>query len=101
VWYVDNLKVSHMKKTVVTEILNTIKSKFGTLKVTTISKRHTYLGMDVTFKENGALQIRMKDYIKEAIKVSMDDVSKKISTPAQCMLFLRNWTQISQTYTII
>jgi hypothetical protein len=37
-------------------------------------------------------EIRMKDYIKEAILASMEDVSKKVSTPAQRTLFDINET---------
>jgi hypothetical protein len=85
-WYVDDLKVSHMKKSVVVEILKAIEAKFGTLKITH-GKHHTYLGMDITFKDNGTLQVRMKEYLKEAIVASGEDVSKRVSTPAQRNLF--------------
>jgi hypothetical protein len=85
-WYVDDLKVSHMKRSVVTNILNTIESKFGTLQITR-GRRHTYLGMDIIFKQNGTVEIQMKDYIKEAIEASLEDVSKSVSTPAQRTLF--------------
>ena len=86
-WYVDHdLKVSHMKRSVVTDILNTIESKFGTLKITH-GRQHTYLGMDITFKQNGTVEIRMKNFIKEAIEASLEDVSNGVSTPAQRTLF--------------
>ena len=85
-WYVDDLKVSHMQKRVVMDILKKIETKFGGLKITT-SKRHTYLGMDLTFKKDGTLEIRMKDYLKEAIAASKEDVSKGVSTPANRHLF--------------
>jgi hypothetical protein len=85
-WYVDDLKISHMKKSVVLEILKVIESKFGTLKVTH-GKSRTYLGMDTKFKDNGTVEIQMKDYIKEAIEASMKDVSRNVSTPAQRTLF--------------
>jgi hypothetical protein len=85
-WYVDDLKVSHMQKSVVMKILKAIETKFGGLKITT-GRNHTYLGMDITFKKNGTLEIRMKDYIKEAIEASKEDVSKGVSTPANRHLF--------------
>jgi hypothetical protein len=41
-WYVDDLKVSHVDKSVVGSILDTIESKFRKLAITT-RKKHTYL----------------------------------------------------------
>jgi hypothetical protein len=86
-WYVDDLKVSHVKLKVVLDILNAIELRFGGLTITT-GNQHTYLGMDITFKKKkGTLQIRMKDYIKEAIVASKEDVSRGVSTPATRALF--------------
>lgn len=51
VWYVDDLKISHMRRDVILKILDAIQSKFdGELTITT-GKEHTYLGMEITYTD--------------------------------------------------
>ena len=50
-WYVDDVKVSHEDSEVVSNIIQILESKFGTLK-TTRGKKHTYLGMKIELMAN-------------------------------------------------
>ena len=91
VWYVDDLKISHMELSVIREILDVIQSKFSGELVVTTGKEHTYLGIDIKFTEEGTIQTRMKEYIMEGIAVFEsfgEDVSGGASTPAQRDLFI-------------
>jgi hypothetical protein len=85
-WFVDDNKISHVDPEVVDEIIRIIESKFGKMTVTR-GKRHTFLGMDITYGEDGTATILMKDYIREAISDFGDDVSSKAASPAGRGLF--------------
>ena len=45
------------------------------------------LGMDITFTGEKTIQIKMKDYLVEAIDAFADDINKSASTPAKKDLF--------------
>ena len=85
-WYVDDNKISHMDARVVTAIIERIEEKFGKMTVTR-GKVHTFLGMDLTFQDDGTVRIGMKEYIKESMEEFGEDVSKHASTPAKKDLF--------------
>jgi hypothetical protein len=53
----------------------------------TRGKSHTFLGMKIDMKDDGTLEIDMKDYVLEAIAECEDDVSKPATTPAKKDLF--------------
>ena len=92
VWYVDDLKVSHVDKQVVLDTIKKIDDRFnGKLAVTT-GKKHTYLGMDVTFTEERTVQILMREYLTEAIDAFGEDITRTASTPAKKNLFSIDWT---------
>jgi hypothetical protein len=86
VWYVNDNKISHMDKNVVTEVIKKIARSFGEMTVTR-GKEHVFLGMDITFHDNGTASIKMKDYIKEAMDDFGEDINKSVSTPAKRNLF--------------
>ena len=87
-WYVDDLKVSHMEKDVVNDIIATIEKKYGKMTVTHGAK-HTYVGMDIEFKGDGEVKILMIDYLKESIEAFPEDctTANKVNTPAASHLF--------------
>lgn len=66
VFYVDDNKISHVSKDVVTSVINEISQHFGELTVSRGNK-HDFLGMDIELKD-GKVYISMKDQISEAIK---------------------------------
>jgi len=65
-WYVDDNKVSHVSDEVLTEVIDEVKKHFGELLVSR-GKEHTFLGMNLKFKDDGTVHLRMKGYIEEAI----------------------------------
>ena len=50
-------------------------------------KRHVFLGMEITYNNDGTASIRMEDYIKEAIQDFGEAISKKATSPATRDLF--------------
>jgi len=88
-WYVDDNKISHVDATVVTDVIEKIEAKFGKMTVTR-GKHHVFLGIDITFNNNGTVTLTMKEYLKEAIADSgtMDASSRVASTPAKRDIFL-------------
>ena len=78
VWYVDDLKVSHIDSKAVDKTLTFLESKFDKMKV----KRgnvHEYLGIDVELK-NKKVYLSMKK--KEAIKDFGEAINCSAKTPA-------------------
>jgi hypothetical protein len=85
-WYVDDLKISHVSKAVVEDMVTKIEERYGKMTVTR-GKKHTYIGMDIEFTGNGEVQILMKDYILEALEMFPEDCTGKAVTPARNHLF--------------
>jgi hypothetical protein len=86
VWYVDDNKISHVEAAVVTEVVKMIEKRFGKMTVTR-GKHHVFLGMSVTYKDDGTVQIIMKDHLQSAITVFDDDITTSVTSPAQRDLF--------------
>ena len=63
VWYVDDKKISHVESNVMTGVVKMIEKRFGKMTVTR-SKHYLFLGMSVTYKDDGTVDITMKDHIK-------------------------------------
>eukprot|EP00979_Chaetoceros_neogracilis_P005737 scaffold1071_cov392-Chaetoceros_neogracile.AAC.1 len=53
----------------------------------TRGKHHVFLGMSVTYKDDGTVQIIMKDHLQSAITVFDDDITTSVTSPAQRDLF--------------
>ena len=53
----------------------------------TRGKAHNYLGMAIEFKDNGTVEIPMKEYIKECIVTFGEEMNKGANTPAKHDLF--------------
>ena len=58
-WYVDDAKISHFNKQVVTDVIEQIEERFQQMTVTR-GKKHTFLGMDITYAEKGTTEITKK-----------------------------------------
>jgi hypothetical protein len=86
VWYVDDTKISHVDATVVTHVIGKIEKRFGKMTVTR-GKEHVFLGMNISFHENGTASIKMKEYIKEVIADFGEIVTQFTTTPAKKNLF--------------
>jgi hypothetical protein len=85
-WFVDDNKISHVDSKVVSHVIEKIEERFGKMTVTR-GKEHVFLGMDISFHDDGTVNIKMKDYIKEAITDFEDDISRTAATPARKNLF--------------
>ncbi len=85
-WYVDDLKISHVLKSVVEDIVKKIEERYGKMTITRGNK-HTYIGMDIEFTGNREVQILMKDYIVEALEMFPEDCTGHVTTPAANLLF--------------
>ena len=85
-WYVDDVKISHVDEKVVSNVINMLEKRFGKLTVNR-GKNHVYLGMNIEFKDNGTVHINMKDHLSEAIQDFGENVDRHVSSPAANDLF--------------
>jgi hypothetical protein len=85
-WYVDDNKISRMEEQVVTGVIERIEERFGKI-VVTWGKKHVFLDMGIEFHDNGTASIKMKDYIKEAIRDFGEDITTTATSPARKNLF--------------
>ena len=85
VWYVDDVKVSHVDEIVVSDIIKYLQKEFGNLTITR-GKKYQYLGMNMEFCENNKVAIIMFN-IKEALEMVSGGVKGVTTTPAKKNLF--------------
>jgi hypothetical protein len=71
---------------VVSKIINKIEKTLGKM-TTTRGKSHEFLGMNITYKDDGTAEIDMSRYTAESIEEFMDDVIATSTTPAMRDLF--------------
>ena len=86
VWYVDDVKASHVDETVVSDIITYMQKEFGNLTITR-GKKHQYLGMDIEFCKNNKVAISMFKHINEALEMVSGGVKGTTTTPAKKNLF--------------
>ena len=86
VFYVDDNKISHEDPQVVTDVINILKGHFGELTVTR-GKKHDFLGMNVTFRDDGTVEIEMKNQIQEALDMVDEPIGINVTTPANKRLY--------------
>ena len=86
VWHVDDTKISHEDSKAVSHVIEKIEDRFGEMTVTR-GKEHVFLGMNISFHDDGTASIKMKDYIKEAIIHIGEDITRSATTPAKKNLF--------------
>jgi hypothetical protein len=83
---VDDLKISHMERSVVDIMISIIEARYGKM-VVTHENAHTYVGMDIKFTNDGEVKILTKQYIEESLEAFPEDCSKKEKPPAAAHLF--------------
>ena len=68
-WHVDDLKISHISKDVVSEIINLLEKEFGKEAPLTLNrgKVHQYLGMTIDFSTPGKVIFSMFDYVQNML----------------------------------
>ena len=75
-WHVDDCKVSHPSKTVVCQVIVDLEEQYGKMTVKH-GREQTFIGMDITFLQNGEVKFYMKGHVESAI----DDSPEETSTP--------------------
>jgi hypothetical protein len=63
-WSVDDLKVSHVQRSVVVSIIAAFEGKYGKM-IVTHGNKHKYVGMDIEFTNDGEAKILMTDYTSQ------------------------------------
>ncbi len=85
-WFVDDNKISHVDPKVVTGVIEKIEERFGEMTVTR-GKEHVFLGMHITYLDNGTAEIRMSDYVRECIEELGESVAHSATSPAKRDLY--------------
>ena len=67
-------------------VISELKDEFGKMTINR-GKRHTFVGIDIEFNENGTVTLAMDDYIQECISLYEHEIKKKAATPAKGDLF--------------
>ena len=88
-WYVDDTKISHIDPAVVTSIIKLLENSFDKMTITR-GRNHTFLGLDITFTDQGTAEINMRKYLQDAIVNSEFGIMKTVTTPAKPNLFVAN-----------
>ena len=92
-WHVDNLKLSHVDKKVVENIISKISYGFGKEAPLTVTcgNIHDYLGMKIDFTKEEQVQFLMLEYIDQIVDETPKELLKGPSiTPAANHLFNLN-----------
>lgn len=84
-WYVNDLKISHVDENVAKDTKKQLEDHFGTLTVTSGSE-HTYVGMKVDIKNN-KVHIHNIEYIKECFELFGEEIGASAKTPGKGHLF--------------
>lgn len=84
VWYVDDLKISHVDSTVVDAVIEMVRKKFGNKMPVPVTrgKIHDYLGIKIDFSNPGQVTMTMTDYIDELLKEVPTELMKGVSSTA-------------------
>lgn len=88
-WHIDDLKISHVDKSVVMDIIALLSDEFGKNAPLTVTEGpiHDYLGMKLDFSTDGAVKVDMTDYVKNILDNAPDDVTGVCTNPAPTDLF--------------
>ena len=89
-FHVDDLKISHMKQSVIDDVLKDLNDTFGTNKkplAATTGDVHDYLGLTIDYSEKGKVKFTMYDYLEDIVEGMPDDMNGTAPTPASDNLF--------------
>ena len=88
-WHVDDLKISHVDKEVLEDLLKQLDGAFGKDGPLTIhrGKKHNYLGILLDFSLNGKVQVQMFDYIDNMLGDLPEDMCGMVTSPGADHLF--------------
>jgi hypothetical protein len=88
-WHVDDLKISHVRLSVVKDVIGKLKQVFGSEAPLTewIGKVHDYLGMRIDYSTPGKVSISQRDYLEEILGELPKDMGGVATSPAAAHLF--------------
>jgi len=83
------LKISHVDKRVVEDILKRLTTKFGqdSPLTTCRGKILDYLGMKIDYCRKGKVRFSMENYIEQILEEASYDMAGTAKTPTACHLF--------------
>jgi hypothetical protein len=95
-WHVDNLKISHVREDVHTDIIKRINDEFRKEPPITITrgKVHNYLGMILNYSEKGKVKTKMLDYVNKMLAELLAEMDGDAPSPAANHLLTVNDDQI-------
>lgn len=85
-WYMDDLKISHVRAAVVDDVITMFESHFWKMVVKR-GKQHVYSGMDIDFIGGGEVQLSMIGYLCDALKRFPEECIKTVTTPEGELVF--------------
>jgi hypothetical protein len=90
VWHADDLKLSHVKQSVLDDVADKLNVKYGqeTALVMHHGKIHNYLGMTIDYSEDGKVKFIMTDYVQGILDEAPDNMNGTAVTPAASNLFV-------------
>jgi hypothetical protein len=89
-FHVDDLKISHVKQSVINTVLTDLNNTFGTSKkplAATTGDVHDYLGITIGYSEEGKVKFTMYDYLEDVLAEMPVDMKGTAPTPASDNLF--------------
>ena len=89
IWHVDDLKLSHVKQSVLEDIVSRLNERYGKETPVTVHRGavHDYLGMTIDYSKKGQVTFDMTQYLKTVLDETPDDMSGTAITPAGNKLF--------------
>jgi hypothetical protein len=91
-FHVDDLKMSHVKQSVLDDVIDKLNDEFGVTKKLAASYGdiHEYLGMTIDYSEDGMVKFTMYDYLEDILLEAPDDMDGVSVTVASDHLFTVN-----------
>ena len=89
-FHVDDLKISHVKQSVVDAVLTDLNKQFGTTRKPLAASTglvHDYLGITIDYSEKGKVIFTMYDYLEDILEEMPNDMRGTSPTPASSNLF--------------
>jgi hypothetical protein len=89
IWHVDDLKLSHVRQSVLEDIATKLNAKYGQKIPLTIHRGpvQEYLGMTIDYLEEGKVKFQMPNYIDGILDEAPDDMDGSAVTPAPLNLY--------------
>ena len=80
-WYVDDVQVSHVDRSVVENVITNLEQEFGNVNPT-YGNEQEYLGMKLSVDADRKLHIDMRDQVSEILQDFSGDIKGSPSSPA-------------------